>query len=635
MTHSWSANSLVFYLCTYGAEGVQTALAWFGLGERKMIRFGRTSFFNTSLVVASSLFSLSAFAADLYVSPNGNDSNSGTQAAPLKTIQRAANLAMAGTTVHVASGSYQEQISSKQSGTATARIKYVSDVKNRAKIQQVSGATSMWEISGGYTDVIGFEIDGSGSNTLRIGIAFSGGNSSLQNSIVHDVAMNTVCDNLGGAGAHASQAAGAAYNNYDFLNNIIYRVGGTCGYISAIYHQSSGKIQNNLIYASSYAIHGYHDDHDLLIANNTVFGNSGYGILYGGCQEAYNNGCPTSGMRIYNNIIYDNGGGISGPVTAADVDNILKNNLVYKNTNQFDLASPSNSTRSGEVIADPQFVNYIRTGGGDYHLKSTSPAINAGLVSLSPSVAPSIDLDGNPRLDGAPDLGAYEYGTAPAPSPSPVPSSPVLSVSSKSLSFGSQKVGTSSAAQTITLKNVGTAPLILGAAWTITGDFQFAGGGTCTTAAMAPGASCVINLAFHPVASGARSGSLSLSSNDSKSPAVISLSGTGVVAGPVATPSTRSLIFGTIRLGSSSSVKYVTIKNTGGSVLNFGSISVSGDFKWGNMGTCGTSLAVGASCTFSAKFIPTAIGTRTGVMSLSSNDPLSPLKIQLTGTGSK
>jgi hypothetical protein len=437
----------------------------------------------------------------------------------LKTIQRAASLASAGTTVHVAAGTYREQIFSKQSGTASARIKYVSDVKWGAKLVPVSGATTMWEVSGGYTDVIGFEIDGSGSNTLRIGVTFSGSNSSMQNSRVHDVAMTTVCDNLGGAGLHATQARGAAYNNYDFLNNIIYRVGGTCGYISAIYHQSSGKIQNNLIYASSYGIHGYHDDHNLLIANNTVFGNSGFGILYGGCQEAYNNGCPTSGMRIYNNIIYDNGGGISGPVEAEDVDNILKHNLVYKNTTQFDLAKPSNLSRSGDVIAEPRFVNYIRTGGGDYHLRSDSPAVNAGLVSLSPSVAPLMDLDGNPRQDGAPDLGAYEYGKAS--------SGPVLSLSTTSLSFGTQVVGTTSAAQAVTIKNTGTAPLVLSSAWFFTGDFHLASGGTCSLAPMAPGASCVLNLAFKPTATSTRTGSLTLPSNDPKSPAVISLSGVG------------------------------------------------------------------------------------------------------------
>jgi hypothetical protein len=44
---------------------------------------------------------------------------------------------------------------------------------------------------------------------------------------------------------------------------------------------------------------------------------------------------------------------------------------------------------------------------------------------------------------------------------------------------------------------------------------------------MAPGASCVLNLAFKPTATSTRTGSLTLPSNDPKSPAVISLSGVG------------------------------------------------------------------------------------------------------------
>jgi hypothetical protein len=141
------------------------------------------------------------------------------------------------------------------------------------------------------------------------------------------------------------------------------------------------------------------------VVNNTIFGNSGYGIVYGGCQEAYNNGCPTSGINIYNNIIYDNRGGIQGPTTANDVNNVIKNNLVFGNTTQYDLASPSLSSITGAVIADPQFVNYIRTGGGDYHLKSTSPAIDKGLATY----APPTDIDGVARPQGsAVDIGAYE-----------------------------------------------------------------------------------------------------------------------------------------------------------------------------------------------------------------------------------
>jgi hypothetical protein len=39
----------------------------------------------------------------------------------------------------------------------------------------------------------------------------------------------------------------------------------------------------------------------------------------------------------------------------------------------------------------------------NFHLKTGSPAINSGAAS-----AVTIDLDGNPRPVGAPDLGCYE-----------------------------------------------------------------------------------------------------------------------------------------------------------------------------------------------------------------------------------
>ena len=45
----------------------------------------------------------------LYVSPLGSGSNSGSKRKPLKTIQKAANLAIPGTTVFVRKGTYKEQ----------------------------------------------------------------------------------------------------------------------------------------------------------------------------------------------------------------------------------------------------------------------------------------------------------------------------------------------------------------------------------------------------------------------------------------------------------------------------------------------------------------------------------------------
>jgi hypothetical protein len=54
-----------------------------------------------------------------YVSTTGNDSNPGTQAAPWRTVQHAADTVRAGSTVNVRGGVYEELVSLKASGNAT------------------------------------------------------------------------------------------------------------------------------------------------------------------------------------------------------------------------------------------------------------------------------------------------------------------------------------------------------------------------------------------------------------------------------------------------------------------------------------------------------------------------------------
>jgi len=54
-----------------------------------------------------------------YVSLSGNDSNPGTQAAPWRTIQHAADTARAGSTVQVHGGVYEELVSINVSGNAS------------------------------------------------------------------------------------------------------------------------------------------------------------------------------------------------------------------------------------------------------------------------------------------------------------------------------------------------------------------------------------------------------------------------------------------------------------------------------------------------------------------------------------
>ena len=105
-----------------------------------------------------------------------------------------------------------------------------------------------------------------------------------------------------------------------------------------------------------------------------------------------------------------------------------------------------------------------------------------------------------------------------------------LIVAPSSLAFGNVAQG-ASAFLTITLANAGTGNLT-GIALAPTGDYTIT---TPCVAALAPGASCTVQLSFTPTALGARPGTLTITSSDPASPASIALTGTGVVLTPPVT----------------------------------------------------------------------------------------------------
>ena len=66
-------------------------------------------------------------AGGYYVSPTGNDANSGLINSPWKTIQKAADNVNPGDRVHIMPGTYFERVLLKISGTSDAYIKFISD----------------------------------------------------------------------------------------------------------------------------------------------------------------------------------------------------------------------------------------------------------------------------------------------------------------------------------------------------------------------------------------------------------------------------------------------------------------------------------------------------------------------------
>lgn len=104
---------------------------------------------------------------------------------------------------------------------------------------------------------------------------------------------------------------------------------------------------------------------------------------------------------------------------------------------------------------------------------------------------------------------------------------PQATLSTNSLTFPAQKVGTPSGAKSVTVTNTGNTPLTLGTL-TISGNFALASGTTCSNGGtVAAGASCAINVTFTPTAKGTRTGSVKITDNALSSPRSISLSGTG------------------------------------------------------------------------------------------------------------
>src|SRR5437667_185462 len=130
-------------------------------------------------------------------------------------------------------------------------------------------------------------------------------------------------------------------------------------------------------------------------------------------------------------------------------------------------------------------------------------------------------------------------------------------------------------------------------------------------------ANCTINVTFTPTASGARTGTLSLTDNAGGSPQIMTLSGNGTAPGVGLAPT--SLGFGSQPLATTSTPMTVTLTNTGTAALTVNSFAASGDFAATSSGAsaCPTSpatLAAGANCTINVTFTPTASGARTGTL---------------------
>ena len=245
---------------------------------------------------------------------------------------------------------------------------------------------------------------------------------------------------------------------------------------------------------------------------------------------------------------------------------------------------------SGNATLNLTGITITGTNAGDYSETNTCAA------TLATSATCAISVTFKPTASGA-RTASVSIADNASGSPQTIPLSgtavaapaPAVTFAPTSLTFASQLVGSSSAAQSVTLTNSGNATLsITGVTITGTNAGDYSETNTCA-ATLAASANCAISVTFKPTATGTRTASVSIADNASGSPQTVAISGTAT------TPD--------FALNASPASLSVTAGQSGTSTIT---VTPSNGFNQAVSFSC-SGLPTGASCSFA----PTAV-TPTG-----------------------
>ncbi|MDO8333172.1 MAG: choice-of-anchor D domain-containing protein, partial [Nitrosomonas sp.] len=202
-------------------------------------------------------------------------------------------------------------------------------------------------------------------------------------------------------------------------------------------------------------------------------------------------------------------------------------------------------------------------------------------------------------------------------------------------SFGNIAQGAAAAVRTFTVKNDGNSTLTLGAP-VLPSGFSIVSTNPLVTS-LAPGASDTFQVRLDSAVVGTKSGQISIATNDGdENPFNFSING-AVTAGTLpeitvtgnainildgdSTPSTTDgTSFGNVVQGGAAIVRTFTVKNEGSATLTLGTPVIPAGYSIVSTNPLVTSLAPGASDTFQVRLNSGTVGTKSGQISISTND---------------
>ena len=402
-----------------------------------------------------------------WVSPGGSDSGAGTSSsAAFRTLQHAADLARAGDTVHVLAGTYAGMDltgSAYPGGTSASPITFIAgsgdwrtsgvNVTSLSSKGQGYASINLESNGGGYV-IEGFNVIGGGGQKAGIRVAnshncqvlnnqvsgtFTGVFASLADGIlVQGNSCHDATDQHGiyvnGTDGYTIRANTCYNNNWDGIHTNVLDGGNTINL--------NGLIEGNLVYNNTLSGFDITGANTCTFRNNIAYGNARHGMVL---QNTNQNPTPAcQNLLIENNTFDARAGQWAIEVTAGNdanvtlFDNVLlggsggggigaAGSLPASFLSDYNATDGNYSESYGgpaleslskwqsdtgqdrhSIIASPAQL-FVNPSSPDYHLRSGSPAVDAGAASLGGHAAAAFDFDGARRSPSRMDIGAHRF----------------------------------------------------------------------------------------------------------------------------------------------------------------------------------------------------------------------------------
>jgi Right handed beta helix region/Protein of unknown function (DUF1565)/RTX calcium-binding nonapeptide repeat (4 copies) len=332
-----------------------------------------------------------------YLSPDGSDTNPGTESQPWRTLAKAVASVSPGHTVVLLPGTYGARGTTNmmsRGGTAQAPVTFRG--QPGAELPRILGLVKITSSHQRFNHLL---FDGP-TGMVKPPTSDNPDGEQVQISILGpavsgiEISDSEIRDSGWHAGIYLDTAEDVRitgnyiHDNGDFFDPVQENTSHGI-YFSA----GSGLIANNVIeHNVARGVQLYEGPHDVVIANNTVVGNGKAGIQFGN---------ETTRSIAVNNVVAYNGSYGIRSAALTGTSNVVKRNLVWQN------GSWNLSPSDGLTLIDNLTLNPGFGPSDDFRATTASPLVDRALGGY----APPMDFDGEARPQGAaPDLGAFESG---------------------------------------------------------------------------------------------------------------------------------------------------------------------------------------------------------------------------------